>query len=58
MKLKRIFLLVVLMPLLLAGCGGKDPEGGGELPPPTPVNPGGAFDFQYDARFSYGRYQQ
>ena len=41
MKLKRIFLLVVLMPLLLAGCGGKDPEGGGELPPPTPVNPGG-----------------
>ena len=34
MKLKRIFLLVVLMPLLLAGCGGKDPEGG-ELPPPS-----------------------
>ena len=29
------------MPLLLAGCGGKDPMGGGELPPPTPVNPGG-----------------
>ena len=34
MKLKRIFLLVVLMPLLLNGCGGKDPEGG-ELPPPS-----------------------
>jgi exopolysaccharide biosynthesis protein len=34
MKLRRFFLLVVLMPLLLVGCGGKDPEGG-ELPPPS-----------------------
>lgn len=34
MKLRRFFLLVVLMPLLLVECGGKDPEGG-ELPPPS-----------------------
>lgn len=33
MKLKRIILLLVLMPLLLSGCGGKDP--GKELPPPV-----------------------
>jgi len=33
MKLNRFILIVVLMPLLLVGCGGKDPVP--ELPPPS-----------------------
>ena len=35
MKLKRFLLILVVLPLLLNGCGGKEDHV--ELPPPTPV---------------------
>jgi hypothetical protein len=42
MKLNRFIVLAVLMPLLLNGCGGKEPVP--ELPPPPIVDPPGSGD--------------